>query len=97
MDGDALTYTATTRRPELLGVSLSGAGGSARLQVTGLNQGSATVTLTATDPYGGEVRRTATFTITASEERSIVEFSPAGTAVGDPVTGTPYGGIGAGL
>ena len=92
VDGDALTYTATTGPPGLLGASLSGAGGSARLQLTGLNQGSATVTLTAIDPYGGEVRRTATFTITASEERSILEFSPAGTAVGDPVTGTPYQG-----
>ena len=92
VDGDALTYTATTGPPGLLGAGLSGAGGSARLQLTGLNQGSATVTLTAIDPYGGEVRRTATFTITASEERSILEFSPAGTAVGDPVTGTPYGG-----
>ena len=92
VDGDALTYTATTGPPGLLGAGLSGAGGSARLQLTGLNQGSATVTLTAIDPYGGEVRRTATFTITASEERSILEFSPAGTAVGDPVTGTPYQG-----
>ena len=92
VDGDALTYTATTGPPGLLGAGLSGTGGSAHLQLTALNQGSATVTLTAIDPYGGEVRRTATFTITASEERSILEFSPAGTAVGDPVTGTPYQG-----
>ena len=91
-DADTLTYTVTSTRPELLGVRLSGAAGSAHLQLTALNQGSATVSITAIDPYGGAVTHTATFTITASEERSIVEYSPAGTAVGDPVTGTPYQG-----
>ena len=92
-DGDALTYAAAAEHPALLGVSLSGAAGSAHLQVTLLNQGSSKVTYTATDPYGGSVTRTATIGITANESRSIAENSAAGTAVGDPVTGTPYNGV----
>ena len=91
-DGDALTYAAAAEHPALLGVSLSGSAGSAHLQVTLLNQGSSKVTLTATDAYGGAVTRTVTIGITAKKSRSIAENSAAGTAVGDPVTGTPYNG-----
>ena len=92
-DGDALTYSAAAQHPALLGVSLSGAAGSAQLRVTLLNQGSSKVTYTARDAYGGSVTRTATIGITAKVSRSIVEHSPAGTAVGAPVTGTPYNGV----
>ncbi len=91
-DGDALTYSAAAQHPALLGVSLTGAAGSAQLRVTLLNQGSSKVTYTARDAYGGSVTRTATIGITAKTSRSIVEHSPAGTAVGAPVTGTPYNG-----
>ncbi|MDE2767105.1 MAG: fibronectin type III domain-containing protein, partial [Chloroflexota bacterium] len=92
-DGDALTYAAAAQHPALLGVSLSGAAGQAQLRVTLLNQGSSNLTYTATDPYGGSVTRTATIGITAKTSRSIAENSAAGTAVGDPVTGTPYNGV----
>ena len=92
-DGDALTYSASAQHPALLGVSLSGAAGEAQLRVTLLNQGSSKVTYTASDPYGGSVTRTVTIGITAKESRSIAENSPTGTAVGDPVTGTPYNGV----
>ncbi|MCY3913002.1 MAG: fibronectin type III domain-containing protein, partial [Chloroflexi bacterium] len=92
-DGDALTYSAAAQHPALVGVSLSGAAGQAHLRATLLNQGSSKVTYTATDPYGGSVTRTATLMITAKESRSIAENSAAGTAVGNPVTGTPYNGV----
>ena len=92
-DGDALTYSAAAQHPALLGVSLSGAAGSAHLRVTLLNQGSSKVTYTARDAYGGSVTRTATIGITAKASRSIAENSAAGTAVGAPVTGTPYNGV----
>ncbi|MYA20950.1 MAG: hypothetical protein F4Z25_12065, partial [Chloroflexi bacterium] len=92
-DGDTLTYTASSQHPALLGVSLSGAAGSATLTASLLNQGASTITLTASDAFGGQVTRTATITVTAKTSRSIAENSAAGTAVGAPVTGTPYNGV----
>ena len=92
-DSDALTYAAAAQHPALLGVSLTGAAGEAKLQVTLLNQGSSDITYTARDAYGGSVTRTATIGITAKESRRIAEYSAAGTALGDPVTGTPYNGV----
>ncbi len=92
-DGDALTYSASAEHPALLGVSLSGAAGSAVLTANLLNQGASKVNYVASDPYGGQVTRTTTITITAKTSRSIAENSAAGTAVGDPVTGTPYNGV----
>ncbi len=92
-DGDTLTYTATAQHPALLGVSLSGDPGEAQLRATLLNQGSSNLTYTATDAYGGSVTRTATIVITAKVSREIAENSAAGTAVGAPVTGTPYNNV----
>ena len=89
-DGDPLTYSASAQHPALLGVGLSGAAGQAQLTATLLNQGSSNIIFTATDPYGGSVTRTTTIGVTAKESRSIAENSAAGTAVGAPVTGTPY-------
>ena len=89
-DSDTLTYSVSVQHPALLGVSLSGAAGQAHLRVTPRNQGASKVTLTATDPYGGSVTRSVTITATAEESRSVAENSAAGTAVGSPVTGTPY-------
>ena len=89
-DGDTLTYEASSQHPALLGVSLSGAAGSATLTATLLNPGASTITFTASDAYGGQVTRTVTLTGTAKTSRSIAENSAAGTAVGAPVTGTPY-------
>ena len=92
-DGDTLTYAAAAQHPALLGVSLSGEPGQARLRATALNQGASNLTYTARDPYGGSATRTTSITITAKESRSIAENAAAGTAVGDPVTGTPYNGV----
>ena len=89
-DGDELTYTASSEHPALLGVDLSGPAGAAVLKATLLNQGASKVNYTASDPYGGQVTRTVTITITAKTSREIAENSPGGTNVGDPVTGTPY-------
>ena len=92
-DSDALTYSASAQHPALLGVSLSGDAGQAHLRVTLLNPGTSNVTYTATDPYGGQVSRSVTLTASPkSVSRSVPEYSPAGTAVGDPVTGAPYNG-----
>ena len=92
-DSDALTYSAAAQHAALLGVSLTGNAGEAQLRVTLLNQGSSNVTYTARDAYGGSVTRTATIGITAKTSRSVAENSPAGTAVGTPVTGTPYNNV----
>ena len=93
-DGDTLTYTASAQHPALVGVSLTGtAGTNAVLTAALLNQGASKVTYTAADGYGGQVTRTATITITATTSRSIAEHSAGGTAVGDPVTGTPYNNV----
>ena len=89
-EGDALAYSASAQHPALLSVGLSGAAGSATLTATLLNPGASQITYTATDPYGGQVTRTATITGTAKTSRSVAENSAAGTAVGAPVTGTPY-------
>lgn len=56
------------------------------------NPGPWVITDAASDPYGGYFARTFPFTVTANETRSVVEDSPAGTSVGDPVTGKPYNG-----
>ena len=47
-DGDALTFTAGSGHPDLVSVSVS----SSTLELVGLRQGAATVTVTATDPDG---------------------------------------------
>ena len=92
-DGDTLTYSASAERPALVGVSLSGAAGSSVLTASLLNQGASKVSYTASDGYGGQVTRTASLTVTAKTSRDILEGSPAGTAVGTPVTGTPYNNV----
>ena len=93
-DGDTLTYSAAAEKPALIGVSLSGDPGSAVLTANLLNQSAASkVNYTASDGYGGQVTRSANITVTAKTSREIAEGSDAGTAVGDPVTGTPYNGV----
>ncbi|MYE33176.1 MAG: hypothetical protein F4X80_11125, partial [Chloroflexi bacterium] len=54
------------------------------------NPASLVLTYGAHDGYGGYTQRTFTWTGTQTETRAIAENSAAGTAVGDPVTGTPY-------
>ena len=90
-DGDTLTYSASAGKPALLGVSVTGTPGTnAVLTANLLNQGASKVNYVASDGYGGQVTRTTNITITANTIRSIAEGSAAGTAVGAPVTGTPY-------
>ncbi|MDE0004709.1 MAG: fibronectin type III domain-containing protein, partial [Rhodospirillaceae bacterium] len=48
------------------------------------------LTYGASDGYGGYISRTFSWTSKQAETRAIAENSPAGAAVGDPVTGTPY-------
>ena len=62
------------------------------LTVTLLNQGaSSKVNYTASDGYGGSVTRTANIGVTREGRAGASQRTrPAGTAVGDPVTGTPY-------
>ncbi|MYK88766.1 MAG: hypothetical protein F4018_10760, partial [Acidobacteria bacterium] len=88
-DGDALTYSASAAHPGVLTAAITG-GAADTLRVTVLNPASSTVTYAASDPYGGYLARTVTITGGASVTRSIAENSAAGTAVGDPVTGSPY-------
>ena len=92
-DGDTLTYSASAEKPALIGVSLTGSAGSAVLTANLLNQGASKVNYVASDGYGGQVSRSANITITAKTSRSIAENSAAGTAVGAPVTGTPYNNV----
>ena len=61
------------------------------LTTTAINPASATVTYSAIDPYGGYISRSVTIMGQKSVTLSVAENSGAGTAVGDPVTGTPYG------
>ena len=56
-----------------------------------LNPAETTITYGAHDEYGGYASRTFKLTGKGDVTRSVPENSPAGTAVGDPVTGTPYG------
>ena len=90
-DGDTLTFSASTAHAGVLTAALTGAG-SDTLTVTAVNPASSTVTYGAHDGYGGYASRTLTVTGTAAEARSVAKNSPAGTPVGDPVTGTPYQG-----
>ena len=55
-----------------------------------LNPAATVITYGAHDGYGGYKSRTFTVTGRGDVTRSVRENSPAGTAVGDPVTGTPY-------
>ena len=59
-------------------------------RVIAFNPGTSTVTDVASDGYGGFAYGQVTFTAVQSETRNVAENSPAGTLVGDPVTGTPY-------
>ncbi|MDE2903093.1 MAG: fibronectin type III domain-containing protein [Chloroflexota bacterium] len=85
-DGDTLTYSASSSRPAVVSVRMDGADIYSLIR----NPGSTTISYGAHDPYGGYVARTFNMTGRANETRSIAENSAAGTAVGDPVTGTPY-------
>ncbi|MCY4582024.1 MAG: fibronectin type III domain-containing protein, partial [Chloroflexi bacterium] len=90
-DGDTLTYSASSAYPGVVTAAITGSD-SDTLTATALNPAASTVTYGVSDPYGGYASRTVTITGQASASRNIVEGSPVGTTVGDPVTGSPYNG-----
>ena len=90
-DGDTLTYSAPSAHAGVVAAELTGNGANT-LTVTVLNPASATIAYGAQDGYGGYVERTVNVTGRRRVSLSIVENSPAGTSVGDPVTGKPYNG-----
>ena len=61
-----------------------------QLDFVAANPGQSQITVSARDAYGGATALSFTMTVTQSETRTIDEHAPAGTAVGAPVTGTPY-------
>ena len=96
-DGDALTYAARSSATAVAMVSVSGS----TVTVKGVSKGRADVTVTARDPGGKTASQSFRVTVTdpvpgnrapvfasATFERSVLENSPGGTAVGDPVTAT---------
>ena len=54
------------------------------------NPGTLELTYGVHDGYGGYTHRKFSWTGKQTETRAVAENSAAGTAVGDPVTGTPY-------
>ncbi len=90
-DGDTLTYSVSSGKPAIAGASVEDRGNPA-ISLEKHNPGATTITYAASDPYGGYFARTFVLTITANETRSVAENSPAGTAVGVPIAGTPYNG-----
>ena len=89
-DGDPLTYSASSEYPGVLTAAITGSDGDT-LRVTVLNPAASTVTYGVSDGYGGYASLTVEITGARNEARSVLENSPAGTAVGDPLTGTPHG------
>ena len=89
-DGDTLSYAASSAQSGVLTAAITG-DDSDTLTVTAVNPGSTTITYGAHDGFGGYVSHSFTATGTAAEVRRVAENSAAGTAVGDPVTGTPHG------
>ena len=90
-DSDTLTYSASAAQAGVLTAAITGSDADT-LTVTALNPAASVVTYGVSDGYGGYVSRTVTITGTAAATRSVAENAAAGTAVGDPVTGTPYNG-----
>ena len=69
-DGDALTFTVSSSAPDVVTVGLAGA----RLTLTSVGAGMATIGVTATDPHG--LSATASFTVTVARP---------GTFTDDPI------------
>ena len=88
-DGDTLTYAASAAYPGVFRVGIEGAN-SDEMRIHVLNPATSRVTYGAHDGFGGYVSEFADVSGFANLTRSVAENSGAGTAVGDPVTGTPY-------
>ena len=77
-DGDTLSYDAASDAPDVATASVSGS----ELTVTGVAPGTATVTVTATDPEG--LSASQTFSVTVSDGTDDTNQAPTvGTAIGD--------------
>ena len=94
-DGDTLTYAASAQYPGVLRVGIEGEN-SDKLRIHALNPATSTVTYAVSDAYGGYASKTIDVSGSADSfngadlSRNVAENSAAGTAVGDPVTGTPF-------
>ena len=67
-DGDALTYAATSSNAGVAGVSLSGD----TVRITGVSAGTATLTVTATDPGGLSARTTVPLTVAKPDRDALM-------------------------
>ena len=88
-DDDTLSYSASSEHPSVVRASIV-VNSPAALKLDAVNPATSTVTYGAHDGYGGYALRTVEASVRSSETRSVGENSPAGTLVGEPVTGTPY-------
>ena len=92
-DGDTLTYSASAQYPGVLRIGIEGAD-SDKLRIHALNPATSQVTYGVSDGYGGYASKTIDVSGSADAfngadlSRSVAENSAAGTAVGNPVTGT---------
>ena len=96
-DGDALTYSVSSTpagivTPTIEDVQENG-NTVKKLRIHLLNPitGAANVTYGVHDGYGGYVFQVISVGGISYQTREVAENAAAGTAVGDPVTGTPYG------
>ena len=87
-DEDSLTYSVSSKYPGIIKAWTEGDFYYSRA----INPASSPITYGASDAYGGYASRTYTETGVANVTHIVAENSPAGTNVGLPVTGTPYGG-----
>ena len=88
-DGDTLTPSVQAQYPGILSVWVIDNGVHA-FASQGINPGQSKMTYGAHDEYGGYASREVTLSFVDNQTRQIAENSAADTAVGAPVTGTPY-------
>ncbi len=93
-DGDALTYRASSTAPQVIMVSTAGA----RVTLTSVSEGTATVQVTATDPGGLSAMQSFTVEVTTAEPpfSGTVFITPDILTTADPsgLTGIAYNGRG---
>ena len=80
-DGDELTYSAASSNPGVATVSVVGAA----LQAMGVGQGTATMTVTASDPGGLSATQTFTVTVPNRGPEAVGQIDDAETFVGESV------------
>ena len=96
-NGDSLTYSVSSTPAGIVTATIEDGGTeqspTKNLRIHLLNPitGAANVTYGAHDGYGGYVFEVISVGGISYMTREVAENSPAGTAVGAPVTGTPYG------